>query len=171
MMATGQAPSAGMRLSVETTATVEANANRRCRGRLSTCPCCEPASMSKWRRAGPRFPAAGRHLIAKMYLAVAVLVVGWAVLGSPRRSVADLIWPDGPAPWETIEALYYPDKTDLRHSIVTGGLHSLADCRTAVRFLAWRAGDEAFERGDYACGIGIEARSDDPLAIYRVIRR
>ena len=33
----------------------------------------------------------------------------WAVLGSPMNYAAGMFWPAKPAPWEAVDAYYYPD--------------------------------------------------------------
>lgn len=37
----------------------------------------------------------------------------WFWLGDPPKDAANWFWPDSPAPWEQVDAVYYPDNSDL----------------------------------------------------------
>ena len=49
-----------------------------------------------------------------MPLVIVVALLGWWILGSPAKNVADWIGSDDAAPWEAVDAFYYyPDQADL----------------------------------------------------------
>ncbi len=46
----------------------------------------------------------------------ALFVIGliiWAILGSPKKNLAEWFYEDEPAPWETVDAFYYADNHNL----------------------------------------------------------
>ncbi len=97
-------------------------------------------------------------------------VILWAVFGSPKKDVANLIWPDSPAPWETVDAFYYPNRHNLSTFETVRGLASLDGCRAWVRGAAAVRGDHGVVRGDYECGIG-QTGTFMGLSVYRVTAR
>ena len=78
----------------------------------------------------------------------------WAALGSPRQTVTGWIWPHSPAPWEAVDAFYYPDKSNLEVSLDNLDVGGLAQCRAWVNSTAAKQKDPQLERGDYHCGVG-----------------
>ena len=95
---------------------------------------------------------------------------GWLLLGSPKQDVAGWVWPDGPAPWETVDAFYYPNRSALtvdQRRIDVGGLE---ECRAWVHAAAAARNDQRMERGDYECGVGF-IRDVGELRMYRLTVR
>jgi len=84
--------------------------------------------------------------------------------------VANWFWSDGPAPWETVDPIYYPNKNDLTVYEAGGSMESLGDCRAWVYAEAIKRGDPMLERGDYECGVGY-LRSFGSLGVYRMTLR
>ena len=78
----------------------------------------------------------------------------WAALGSPRQTVTGWIWPRSPAPWEAVDAFYYPDKNNPAISIGNPDVGSLARCRTWAKSAAAKQDDPQLERGEYHSGVG-----------------
>lgn len=85
---------------------------------------------------------------------VVVGIGAWFLFGNPARTVADWWWPESSAPWETVDAVYYPDKGNLMTSKGQAGLDDVQACRDWVRSEAYTNGDPTLERGDYECGLG-----------------
>ena len=105
-----------------------------------------------------------------------IMVVVGAALAlascSPQKTVADLFYAEDAAPWETVDAFYYPDRTDLTLDQRQIGLADVAGCRDAVRSMAALNNDPQLLRGDYECGVG---RIDKPeyagVSVYRITVR
>lgn len=100
-----------------------------------------------------------------------ILGIGlWFWLGEPKTNVADWVWEDGAAPWEEIDAFYYPNRNDLSQFEMQRGLKSVSSCRDWVRRAASIRGDTGLTRGDYECGVG---RLDDfgGIRVYRLTVR
>lgn len=108
--------------------------------------------------------------VATVPLLILVALVAWWIFGSPAKNVADWIWDDDAAPWEAVDAYYYPNGSDLTVWRAMPGLSSVADCRTWVRGEASWNGDAGFIRGDYECAVG---KLDDfaGLPVYRATVR
>jgi len=77
----------------------------------------------------------------------------WAIFGSSVTTTANWIWPGSPAPWETIDAFYYPNKRDLTVS-TSSSVASIAECRSWAHSFASGNGDPDMTRGTYQCGVG-----------------
>lgn len=101
---------------------------------------------------------------------ILVGVVLWFALGNPGRDVANWLWPRTPAPWETVDAYYYPDRNNLTRHEAARGLTSVDACRWWVRTVAVVRGDPGIVRGDYECGIG-QTRTFMGLSVYRLTVR
>ncbi len=102
------------------------------------------------------------------WIVLAVLagwVVGWALFGTPGKDIANVFWSEAVAPWEDVDATYYPaaNLTDYERQ---PGLGSLEECREWVYQRAAEHGDPNLRQGDYECGVGF-IRSAGPLYIYR----
>jgi hypothetical protein len=83
-----------------------------------------------------------------------------------RHTVANWWWPETAAPWETVDAFYYPNKSNLYLVQEQGGLESVDACRDWVRGAAFANGDPEMTRGDYECGIG-KPEPYGSLKVYR----
>jgi hypothetical protein len=78
----------------------------------------------------------------------------WALFGSPKKDVANWFWSDQAAPWETVDAFYYPNRSDLSRDQRASGLASVDACRTWVDHVSRAHNDVGITRGDYECGVG-----------------
>ena len=85
---------------------------------------------------------------------LALGLFGLSGCDNPAQTVADWFWPSSAAPWEEVDAVYYPDKENLWNYERRRNVGSLADCRTWVRAEAMRFNDPILQRGDYECGVG-----------------
>jgi hypothetical protein len=100
------------------------------------------------------------HFSAKIsirFTPVQLLIAGlvlWCIFGDPEIPVANLFWKSGPAPWEQIDLLYYPDLKDPGNVKKFPNVSSLEECRTWARNQAGQHGDPRMERGGYTCSVG-----------------
>ncbi|GEO13526.1 hypothetical protein MAE02_12220 [Microvirga aerophila] len=102
-----------------------------------------------------------------------ILIVGlllWAIFGSPKSDIASWIWGDEAAPWETVDAFYYPDRNDLTKDRRSSGLSSVDACRTWINGVSRSFNDVGVKRGDYECGVG-HIRDFGSMKVYRVTVR
>jgi hypothetical protein len=104
-----------------------------------------------------------------LILGVPGLIV-WGVLGNPTQTIAGWIWPHSPAPWERVDAFYYPDKSNLAVSLDNHDVDGLAQCRMWASSTAVTQNDPQMERGDYECGVGY-LDSQGSLNSYRLTIR
>ena len=58
--------------------------------------------------------------------------LAWFAIGTPASDVASWIWGDRPAPWETVDAFYYPNRNNLSHDERRLNVGSLDACRAWV---------------------------------------
>jgi hypothetical protein len=101
---------------------------------------------------------------------IILLIIVWAVFGSPLTNIANLFWSEGSAPWERVDAFYYPDRSNLTVHRVSYNLGSIGNCRAWVLTEAAHNNDPGLARGDYECGVGeIEKMGD--LTVYRITVR
>lgn len=84
-----------------------------------------------------------------------VAITCWFLLGEPRQTVANWLWTNDAAPWETVDAYYYPNRANLVDVRYNKGLGSVQECRNWVRTLAASQGDTGIVRGDYECGVQV----------------
>jgi hypothetical protein len=94
----------------------------------------------------------------------------WGALGNPTETITGWIWPHSPAPWERVDAFYYPDKASLTVAIANHDVGGLAQCRTWATSAAATQNDPQLERGDYECGVGY-LTSQGSLNRYRLTVR
>lgn len=94
----------------------------------------------------------------------------WMVFGSPTKDLAGLFWADSPAPWEKVDAFYYPDRHNLSIHRAAYDLGSLNGCRSWVMTMATANADPGVHRGDYECGVG-KLREMGDLTVYRLTVR
>ena len=103
-------------------------------------------------------------------IAVALALVGLSGCDNPASTAANWFWPDSAAPWEDVDAVYYPNKYDLTVHQIGRDVGSLENCRAWVGAKAVRYNDPNLERGDYECGVG-RLRTFGDLAVYRITVR
>lgn len=78
------------------------------------------------------------------------------------------LWGDNPAPWERVDAFYYPDVRDLTVHKEFRDVGDLEACRDWAFGLADMHGDLDMRRSTYECGIGPRKRSDfGGITVYR----
>ncbi len=78
------------------------------------------------------------------------------------------MWGDSPAPWEEVDAFYYPDASDLTAHEESRKVGNLEACRDWAFGRAELYGDPDMRRSTYECGIGPHKRSDfGGLTVYR----
>lgn len=90
----------------------------------------------------------------------------WFVFGDPPRAVANWWWPEAAAPWETVDAFFYPDRNNLSLVDQQSGLASVDACRDWVNQAAYAHGDPDMQRSDWECGLG-EPTDWNGLSVYR----
>ena len=95
-----------------------------------------------------------------------VALVGWFVFGDPPKTVANFWWPAVAAPWETVDAFYYPDRSNLYLVQQQAGLASVNACRDWANGAAYAHGDPGMARSDWECGLG-KPRAWGDLKVYR----
>lgn len=94
----------------------------------------------------------------------------WFLFGTPAKTVADWFWAESAAPWETVDAFYYPDRSDLTISLSQRGLTSVQECRDWVYASAALRDDPTMIRGDYECGVE-QLDTLGGLTVYRITVR
>lgn len=98
-------------------------------------------------------------------------IIGWFVVGTPTRDVADWLWADDAALWETVDAFYYPDRSDLTRDVRQFDLDNVDGCRSWVNSQAHAHNDAGMTRGDYECGVGYIESLGLGLRVYRTTVR
>ena len=94
-------------------------------------------------------------------------LLAWATLGSPKQDAANIFWGDNPAPWEQVDAFFYPSRSNLLVDVRRLNLRSLDECRNWVREQARQNGDSSLSRGSYECGVGFLGTVAGSLRMYR----
>ena len=100
-----------------------------------------------------------------MVLTVIAVIAAMLVYFNPG-----IFWHDTNAPWESVVAYYYPDRSDLSIHIHSGTLASAEACGHWVATAAALNNDPSLARGDYECGVGYQ-NSTEPLTVYRLTVR
>jgi hypothetical protein len=100
-----------------------------------------------------------------------VLGAGWLIVGHPMNDLADLFWPERPAPWEAVDAFYYPDRHNLSVHRSANKVDGIAGCRSWVIAAAAANADPRMSRGDFECAIGKLQSLGDGLTVYRLTVR
>jgi hypothetical protein len=106
------------------------------------------------------------------YMAL-VIIAGlalWFFVGEPRVTIANWIWPETPAPWEDVDAVYYPDRDNSLVDVSAPHVGTVEACRAWVYDRAAGNSDPALTRGDYECGVG-SLRNMGSLRVYRLTVR
>jgi hypothetical protein len=95
-------------------------------------------------------------------------VIGLSVGGcDPKTQVAGWFWPSSAAPWEQVDAFYYPDRNNLLSDERHLNVGSVEACRAWVSSRAAARGDPSIALGDYECGVGYLRNSGD-MRVYRL---
>ncbi|MDW5315516.1 hypothetical protein [Rhizobium sp. PL01] len=91
---------------------------------------------------------------------------------SPAKTIANLFYENDAAPWETVDAFYYPDRADLTISQSMPDVDGVAGCREIVRYMSSVNNDPQLLRGDYECGVGrIDKAEYAGVNVYRLTVR
>ena len=98
---------------------------------------------------------------------VVIAIIAWDLIGSPLKDIANILWKTEAAPWETVDAYYYPDRYRLGRYIFVEGLQTVDDCRAWVSSQARLYNDPSIVRGDYECGIQ-KLETWNGLSVYRM---
>ena len=80
-------------------------------------------------------------------LPVLLLIAAWFVFGDPPKNLANWFWKSDAAPWETVDAYYYPNKNDLEIVIFGHGKKTVEQCRDWVYSKAATYQDWGIKRG------------------------
>jgi len=97
---------------------------------------------------------------------VILALILWFVFGDPGRTIAGWFWEYDAAPWERVDAFYYPDKSNLEKFQQHSNVGGVEECRTWVNAMASANGDPNLRRGDYECGVG-EPKDKYGMKVYR----
>ncbi len=98
---------------------------------------------------------------------IVIAVILWAIFGSPKKDIANWFYEYEPAPWETVDAFYYPNNNNLTKHSAAYGLKSLDECRRWAFGQAAADNDSYFSRSSYLCWIG---RTNEEFAGMKVYR-
>ncbi|WP_141245827.1 hypothetical protein [Mesorhizobium sp. WSM3862] len=91
----------------------------------------------------------------------------WFLFGDPGKTVANWWWPNDAAPWETVDAFYYPNVGDLSIVQQKHGLKDVQACRDWVSAAAYIARDPMMTHSDYECGLGKPKDYQGMMNVYR----
>jgi hypothetical protein len=83
----------------------------------------------------------------------------WVLFGHPLDFVAGIFWSKSNAPWEKVDAFYYPDANNLSEWEGQMDVGSVQACRDWVEDSAAAKGDPNLNRGDYECGVGCRSKN------------
>ncbi len=93
-----------------------------------------------------------------------IIIVACIILSNPSRTIANWFWPESPAPWEDINAIYYPDINNLTNDVRNLDIGSIEACRNWAEERAIENEDPNMLRSDYECGVSCKPMSG---GIYR----
>lgn len=99
-----------------------------------------------------------------------VAIAAWFVFGNPSKTIAGWLWPEDAAPWEEVDAYYYPSRENLTVHQASRDVGSVEDCRRWVYATAASNGDPNMMRGDFECGVG-RLESEMGFNVYRITVR
>ena len=99
---------------------------------------------------------------------ILLIVIGlWFWFGNPMKDVAGWIYKTEPAPWETVDAFYYPNIANMSDYRTQKNLKDISECREWVYQMAGINGDPSLRKGDYECGVG-KPETRYGLNVYRI---
>jgi hypothetical protein len=105
-----------------------------------------------------------------MPVLIMIAIALWFLFGDPKKVMANWFFESEAAPWETVDAFYYPSKMDLSIVETMTNFESVDACRSWVYIKAAVNNDSSMERGDYECGVGF-LESSYGLSVYRLTVR
>ena len=94
-------------------------------------------------------------------------IVAWFVFSNPKNDVANWFWSDSPAPWEEVDAVFYPNRNNLSISKARYNVGTVENCRDWAYAEAALLSDPTMQWSDYACGIG-QLEKVGGLNVYRI---
>lgn len=99
-----------------------------------------------------------------------LILVGTMLSGCTDSSqfIANKLYKDKPAPWELVDAFYYPNKNNLARHVEYKGFNSLESCRWWARLQAQNYKDPTFTNSTYECGVGYIGDKYQGLNVYRL---
>lgn len=106
-----------------------------------------------------------------MRYAIIVGLALWFLFGDPLRTFAGWFWDADAAPWEQVDAFYYPSSSNLLVYDSVADVGSVRACRSVVQAIATSKGDPNIERGDYECGVAPRFDKRYGMAVYRLTIR
>lgn len=96
--------------------------------------------------------------------------VGWAVIGEPKKDIANWFWPSDAAPWESVDLYFYPDRRNLEHFDRITGLKNVEACQRMVNVVHARYPSVPWSNVDYECAIE-QIDTLVTIPVYRVTTR
>jgi hypothetical protein len=99
-----------------------------------------------------------------------LIVLSYFIFGTPISDFSNFVWPNSPAPWEQVDAFYYPSRSNLTAHQEAYDVKSLDGCRAWVATQARSQDDPRLSRGDYECAIG-KIKDFGGLTVYRITTR
>lgn len=102
-------------------------------------------------------------MVWKIIFGVAVMVfLAWVVAGDPSKLLGNTFYPDGPAPWERVDVIYFAKPNDPVLIVSSKDAGSLKSCRTLI---STKVPPDNY--GRYKCGVG--PRKDGDTYNYRLV--
>jgi len=101
---------------------------------------------------------------------IGAVAFAWFALGTPASDIAGWTWGDRPAPWERVDAFYYPNRNNLSQDQRRLDVGTVEACRSWVLTIAAQNNDPNISRGDYECGVGF-LKNLGGFRVYRVTTR
>src|SRR3989344_426371 len=102
-------------------------------------------------------PVIYNHMKTAIKWIVGIVLILWILSATPSF-LAGLFWSESNAPWEKVDAFYYPDANNLSKWESQMDVSSVQACRDWVEDSAAIKGDPNLEHGDYECGVGCKSR-------------
>ena len=102
-----------------------------------------------------------------MLLLILIAIGIWFWVGDPMQDTAGWLYPNEAAPWETVDAYYYPNRSNMSDYRIQKNLSDPSACRDWVYQMAAMNRDPSLIRGDYECGVG-KPKSKYGLNVYRI---
>ncbi|MCC9625877.1 hypothetical protein LPB41_29735 [Thalassospira sp. MA62] len=102
-----------------------------------------------------------RMLRRAFLIAGIAALAAWSATSQPGRHIADALWADDAAPWESVTAVYVPDMANPGQVVISDPqFANLDECRTHISDLATEHGDPDLEKGRYECAVGFYHNDD-----------
>lgn len=112
------------------------------------------------------FGVSGKNDEGVLPVILFIAAVLWFAFGDPGRTIAGWFWEYDAAPWERVDAFYYPDRSNLNNFKERSNVDGIEGCRAWVYGMAASNNDPSLTRGDYECGVG-EPKNMYGMKVYR----